>query len=132
MLLRAASSADYYRFTLTCNGQERLERVRGGVTYPLIGWLLSNDVPSGAPAQVKLGIWAVGPVMRFFVNNTFEFSLTDPVFSTGTFGFFAYATGKSPVTISFSDLSVYSVSYIALTPSPLPSWTALPATTLQP
>ena len=132
MLFRAASSADYYRFTLTCNGQERLERVRGGVTYPLIGWLSSNDVPSGAPAQVKLGVWAVGTVMRFFVNNAFEFSLTDPVFSTGTFGFFAYATGKSPVTISFSDLSVYSVSYIPPTPSALPSWTALPAATLKP
>jgi len=132
MLFRSTSSEDYYRFTLTCNGQERLERVQAGATDPLVGWLSSNDVPSGAPAQVKLGVWAVGKEMRFFVNNAFEFSMIDPVFSAGTFGFFAYATGKSPVTISFSDLSVYSVSYIPPTPSPLPSWTPLPAATLKP
>jgi hypothetical protein len=132
MLFRAASSGDYYRFALTCNGQERLERVRGGETYPLIGWLSSNDAPTGAPAQVLLGVWAVGREMRFFLNNNFQFSMIDPVFPTGTFGFFAYATGKSPVTISFSDLSVYSVSYIPPTPSPLPSWTPLPAATLTP
>jgi len=132
MLFRAASSGDYYRFALTCSGQERLERVRGGVTYPLIGWQLGNDVPIGAPAQVTLGVWVVGTEMRFFLNEAFQFSMIDPVFSAGTFGFYAYATGKSPVTISFSDLSVYSVSYILPTPSPLPSWTPLPATTLKP
>jgi hypothetical protein len=132
MLFRAAGSGDYYRFVLNCNGQERLERVRGGVTYPLLGWLSSNDAPVGAPAQVKLGVWAVGREMRLFLNETYQFSLTDPVFSAGTFGFFAYANGKSPVTISFSDFSVYSVAYILPTSSPVPSWTPLPATTLKP
>jgi hypothetical protein len=132
MLFRAAGSGDYYRFVLNCNGQERLERVRGGVAYPLLGWLSSNAVPMGAPAQVKLGVWTVGREMRLFLNETFQFSLTDPVFSAGTFGFFAYANGKSPVTISFSDLSVYSVAYTLPTPSPVPSWTPLPATTLKP
>jgi len=61
--------------------------------------------------------------MRLFLNDAFQFSMVDPVFSAGTFGFFAYASGKSPVTISFSDLSVYSVSFLLPTPSPIPSWT---------
>ena len=112
MLFRASGDGDYYRFVLNCNGQERLERVRGGVTYPLLGWLSSNDIPNGAPAQIKLGVWAVGREIRLFLNNTFQFSMTDPVFSSGGFGFFAYAAGKSPVTISFSDLSVYPVTFI--------------------
>lgn len=132
MIFRAADSANFYRFALTCNRQERLDRVRGGVTYPLVGWMVSNDVPLGVPAQVTLGVWAVGSEMRFFLNNAFQFSLIDPVFSNGTFGFFDYASGKSPVTISFSDLAVYSASYIPPTPSPLPSWTPLPAATLKP
>jgi hypothetical protein len=132
MLFRASSSGDYYRFVLNCSGQERLERVRGGVTYPLLGWLSSNDVPVGAPAQIKLGVWAVGREMRLFLNDIYQFSMVDPVFSVGTFGFFAYANGKSPVTISFSDLSVYSVSYILPTLSPVPSWTPLPSVTRQP
>ena len=81
MLFRASGDGDYYRFVLNCNGQERLERVRGGVTYPLLGWLSSNDIPNGAPAQIKLGVWAVGREIRLFLNNTFQFSMTDPVFS---------------------------------------------------
>ena len=132
MLYRAAGSADYYRFVLNCSGQERLERVRGGVAYSVHDWLTSNDVPSGAPAQVKLGVWAVGREMRFFLNDNYQFSTIDPVFSNGSFGFYIYANGKSPVTVSFSDLSVYSVSYILPTPSPLPSWTPVPGGTLKP
>jgi hypothetical protein len=132
MLYRAGGNGNYYRFVLNCNGQERLERVRGGVTYPLLGWLSSNDAAIGAPAQIKLGVWAVGREMRLFLNDIYQFSMDDPVFSAGTFGFFAYANGKSPVTISFSDLSVYSVSYILPTPSPLPSGTPLPGATRKP
>jgi hypothetical protein len=132
MLFRASGSGDYYRFVLNCSGQERLERVRGGVAYPLLGWLASNDIPPGAPAQVKLGVWAVGREIRLFVNDVYQFSMVDPVFPTGTIGFFVSASGKSPVTISFSDLSVFSVSYILPTPSPIPSWTPLPAATSKP
>jgi hypothetical protein len=132
MLFRSGGSGDYYRFVLNCHGQERLERVRGGVIYPLLGWLSSNDVSMGAPAQIKLGVWAVGKEMRLFLNDRYQFSMNDPVFSAGTFGFFVYASGKSPVTISFSDLSVYSVSYILPKPSPLPSNTPLPGATGKP
>jgi hypothetical protein len=123
MLFRAASSMDYYRFVLTCNSQERLERVRAGVTYPLLAWLSSNDIPLGAPAQVKLGVWADGREIRLFVNDAYQFSMVDPVFPAGTFGFFAYASGKNPITVSFSDLSVHSISFILPSPSPMPSWT---------
>ena len=123
MLFRAGSNRDFYRFVLNCNGQERLERVRGGVAYAVHDWITSNAVPLGAPAQIELGVWAVGREMRFFLNDAYQFSALDPVFSSGTFGFYAYASGKSPVTVSFSDLSVYSVSYTLPTPTPVPSWT---------
>jgi hypothetical protein len=123
MLFRAGGSLDYYRFVLKCNGQERLERVRAGVTYPLLAWLISNDVPPRAPAQVRLGVWADSREIRIFVNDVFQFSMVDPVFSAGTFGFFAFASGKDPVTVSFSELAVHSISFILPTPSPVPSWT---------
>ena len=56
--------------------------MRGGVAYPLLDWLSSNDAPIGAPAQVKLGVWAVGREMRFFLNDHYQFSVLDPVFSS--------------------------------------------------
>lgn len=115
MIFRASSNADFYRYVINCSGQVRVERVRGGVSYPLLGWLSSGDAPTGAPAQITLGVWTAGSEVRVFLNNHFQFSQTDPVFSSGTIGFFVYANGSTPVTISFSNLSVYSVNY---TPPP--------------
>ncbi|MGA2489838.1 MAG: hypothetical protein ABSF99_06570 [Anaerolineales bacterium] len=132
MIFRATSAENYYRFTVNCSSQLRLERVRGGEAYPLLDWLSSGDAPMGAPAQVKLGVWAVGREMRVFLNDHYQFSELDPVFSTGTVGFFIYASGQTPVTISFSSLSVYSVSYISPTPSLIPSHTPIPSPTLHP
>jgi hypothetical protein len=131
MVFRASSSADYYRFTINCLGQLRLERVRGGEVYPLNDWISSGDAPTGAPAQIKIGVWAAGRELRVFLNDHYQFSQPDPVFSNGTIGFYIYANGQTPVTVSFSDLSVYSVSYISPTPtavtSPGPNPTSSPA-----
>ena len=129
MVLRAAPGKNYYRYTVNCSGQERLERVRAGETYPLIDWVSSGDAPSGAPAQVKMGVWAVGREMRVFLDDHYQFSLLDPVFSSGTIGFYIYANGQAPVTISFSNLAVYSVFYISPTPSLTPSRTPTPTLT---
>ena len=127
MLFRVSSSENYYRFTVNCSGQLRLERVRGGETYPLLDWLSSGDAHPGAPAQVKLGLWAVGREIRVFLNGNHQFTQFDPVFSDGTIGFFIKATGQTPVTVSFSDLSVYSVYYNSPTPSLTPSLTQIPS-----
>jgi hypothetical protein len=132
MLFRAASLQDYYRLIVNCSGESRLERVRAGEKYILNDWLASGDIPLGAPAQVKLGVWVAGQEMRVFLNDHFQFSQTDPVFSNGTIGFFAYASGKTPVTVSFSDLAAYSVQYVSPTPTltptrtPVPTWTLIP------
>ena len=123
MLFRAAPGTNYYRFSVNCSGQLRVERVRAADTYPLLDWLSSGDAPAGAPAEVKLGVWADGREIRLFLNDQFQVSVTDQIFSSGALGFFAYAAGQTPVTVSFSGLSVYSVSYLLPTPTPIPSWT---------
>jgi hypothetical protein len=51
----------------------------------------------------------VGSEMRLFANNAFIFSVKDPVFTEGTVGIFARADGDSPVTVSFTEMSVSSV-----------------------
>ena len=120
MIFRAASSDSDYRFTVRCDGQERLERLISGSNMPLNNWLPSGDAPLAAPAEVKIGVWAAGSEMRFFLNDTLQFSLRDPLLRAGTLGFFAYASGADPITVAFSDLSVYSVSYVLPTLTPLP------------
>jgi len=132
MIFRAAPGAKYYRFTVSCDGQARIERSLSGSNQPLIDWLPSGDAPIAAPAEVKLGIWAVGSEMHFFLNDNYQFAARDPVLHTGTIGFFVYANGATPITASFSDLSVYSVVYVSPTPSLIPSRTPIPSRTSTP
>ncbi len=124
MIFRAAPGDNHYRFEVRCDGQVRLERRLSGSISPLLEWQSSGDAPSAAPADVILGVWAVGSEMRFFLNDHYQFTVRDPVLHTGTVGFFAYASGTTPITASFSDLTVYSVLYISPTPSLTPPRTS--------
>jgi hypothetical protein len=126
ILFRAAPGGYYYRFSLSCSGNIRFERVRGGAADLLQKWVPSGDAPTGAPTEVKISVWASGAELRFFLNDHFQFSLRDPVLHSGTLGFFATASGTTPVLVSFSDLEVYSVFYISPTPTHLPSATPTP------
>ncbi|MGD0611210.1 MAG: hypothetical protein ABSB41_06805 [Anaerolineales bacterium] len=126
VLFRASPGGNYYRLVLNCKGQMRLERVRSNQAEPLGDWLSSGDIPTGAPADVKFGIWAVGGNLRFFLNDRFQFSAKDPLLSSGTLGFFIKANGLTPVTVDFLNLSVYSVSAVALTQTAVPLETPSP------
>ena len=123
MLFRAAPGGNYYRFVVSCDGQARLERVVSDSVLPLNTWLASGDAPIAAPSEVKLGVWAVGNDLRFFLNDHLQFTFNDSFQHTGTLGFFAYAPGAAPIIASFSDLSVYSVAYVSPIPSLTPSRT---------
>jgi hypothetical protein len=126
MVFRATPGGNYYRLTVNCEGQSRLERIVSGINSPLLDWLSSGDAPTAAPAEVVLGVWAAGNELRIFLNNNLQFSVRDPVLQAGTLGFFVYADGAFPITVSFSDLSVYSVSYVSPTPAQIPSSTPTP------
>jgi len=120
MLVRAPNNVAYYRLALSCDGMARVERVSVGTRAPLQPPTLSGDVPSGAPGEVRIGIWAVGPEMRFFLNDRYQFSVNDRNYPSGALGVFARAAGDTPVTVIFSDLVVYDVSYTPPTKTPHP------------
>jgi hypothetical protein len=80
----------------------------------------SADVPLGAPGEVRLGVWASGTELRFFLNGHFQFGVSDPTLKQGSLGVFARAVGSTPVTVLFSDLSVYAVTYVPPTSTPAP------------
>ena len=121
LLLRAASTGDTYRWVITCDGQTRLERVRGGFASLVHDWVYSAQIRPGAPAEHLLGVWMAGPEMRFFINGVEQFTAREPVFTSGGIGFFARATADSPVTVRFSVLSVRAVDTRLLpTKTPMP------------
>jgi len=118
LLVRVVSAGDYYRYAINCAGQVRLERIRSGQPYPIQDWLPSGDAPPGAPGEVKIGVWAVGSEMRFFLNDRYQFTVRDPLFWQGMLGVFIQSVGADPVTVSFSELVVYAVSYASPTATP--------------
>jgi len=115
-----ATGDSFYRFILSCNGLVRVERIKSGVRLNLSEPVPSGDVPLGAPGEVRIGMWAVGAEMRLFLNDRFQFTITEKTFPSGAFGVFAQSKGDTPVTITFSDLKVYDVNYIAPTRTPSP------------
>ncbi len=129
LLVRAADSNYAYRFVLACNGQTRVERVRGGEVIPLQNWVPSGDVPPGAPGQVKIAVWAAGVELRFFLNDHYQFTVLDPVFRNGSVGLYASASSPVGMNVSFSNLVVRAVDYVSPTPTATPSRTPTPTRT---
>jgi hypothetical protein len=110
LLVRVSPDLASYRFSLSCDGYVRLDRlVEGNVSSPQ-PWLRSGSVPLGAPSTVRLGVWAYGLEMRFFVNDEYQFTVRDPLLTYGGFGAFARSASDMAVTVNFSALNVYELS----------------------
>ena len=109
LLFRVRSSGDFYRYSLSCNGQVRLDRVVGGTAGSPQPWLISATVPRGAPSTSRMGVWARGSDLRFFVNDEYQFAVIDAYHDIGNLGVFARSAGENAVTVSFSDLKVYQI-----------------------
>jgi hypothetical protein len=110
VLLRVASAGDFFRFSLSCDGQVRLDRVLGGTASSRQPWMMSGSVPPGAPSISTLAVWAMGKEMRFFVNDAHQFTVQDPSILNGKIGVFARSTGEQAVTINFSDLTIWELT----------------------
>jgi hypothetical protein len=109
LMVRVTGTLDYYRYSLSCDGQIRLDRIFGGAAAGLEPWRQSGVVPRGAPGIVRLGVWAAGEEMRFFADDVYQFTVNDPLIPAGSLGVFARSAGDSAVTVSFSDLEVWEV-----------------------
>ena len=107
----------------------RVDRVRGGEVYPLSKWELSGDIPISLPGKVKIGVWAAGAELRFFLNDHYQLTVFDPLFKSGVLGYIVNATSEIGMNVSFSNLLVNDVSYVSPTPTSTPSKTPLPSRT---
>ena len=73
-------------------------------------WTPSGQVPIGAPFELRLGVWANDKEIRLFVNDVYQFTITDPALKVGSVGVFVRATGSNAVTVNFRDLVIYSLN----------------------
>jgi hypothetical protein len=110
---------NYYRFILSCNSQVSSERVNAGIKLSIQEAIPSGDAPRGAPGEVRIGVWAVGGDIRFFLNGRYQFSINDKSFPSGAFGVFVRSEGATPMSVTFSELTVYEVDYLPPTRTPM-------------
>jgi hypothetical protein len=107
LLLRVSPGLDFYRFSLTCDGQARVDKLFQGSASSPQGLTPSGAAPRGAPSQSRLAVQAKGRVLSFYINGEYQFSIRDPSLSVGGLGVFARAAGEDAVTVNFSDLQIY-------------------------
>jgi hypothetical protein len=81
-------------------------------------WVASAQVLPGAPQTFRLGVLARGEEMRFFVNDLYQFSITDDAFKSGGIGVFARSTGDSPVSVGYRDLQISNLKEGVPIPTP--------------
>lgn len=115
-----SSGNSFYRFTLTCNSMLYAERILNSVRLVMQAPLPSGDAPPGAPGEVRIGVWAAGSEMRLFLNGRYQFSISDPSSPNGALGVFVKGAGDAPVSVTFSELNVYEVTYTPSTQTPAP------------
>lgn len=110
MMFRAERNQSYYRYSLSCDGYVRLDRILGQQVLALQPWIRSASVPTAAPSEVRLGVWAVDSELRLFINGEHQFTVQDDEIGNGSIGVFARAVGEKAVTVSFSDLVIREAS----------------------
>lgn len=109
LLLRATPRA-YYRFTVTCDGDVRAERIAGNERLVLQQPYHTSNV-RGAPSEVRMSVWAFKNELRFFLNDIYQFSVSDNNLPSGSIGFFVRSAGSTPVTVAFADLVIQKLNY---------------------
>ena len=107
VIFRAPNEVAHYRLVALCNGTAAAERVSLGTPRVLQPPTASADVPVGAPGNLRFGVWAHGAEFRFFLNDHYQFTVTDKNYVAGRIGVFVQAAGGSPVVVTFSGLRVY-------------------------
>ncbi|MEW6718480.1 MAG: hypothetical protein AB1345_13390 [Chloroflexota bacterium] len=110
VLFRARDGTTFYRIVFTCDGHARLDQVKDSQTAVLQPFTSVSIFPPGAPSELRLGIWAAGNDLRFFVDDNFIFQVADRVLAEGLIGVFARSAGETAVTVSFSDLVVWEIN----------------------
>lgn len=119
---RAGNFTDYYAFLLSCNGQVQVERDKRSERIPLQEWSpVVGPVTSDIGGVIRLGVWAQGREMRFFVNGNYQFSVDDPSFPRGLIGLMVRSAGDSAMTANFSNLVVYEIGALSIQSTPQPT-----------
>ena len=123
VLFNVVNNRNYYRLAFNCTGQYRLEQLRENRTRVIEDWQSSAQVPRGPQMPFHLGLWYGGGLIRVFVEDVFQTEWKIPPASGGV-GVYARTYSAEALTVTFSELQVFSVSRSDYPPTPTPTPTA--------
>jgi hypothetical protein len=101
--------AEEYRLVITCGGMMRFEHQTGNAMTGANQWTTSSALLPGAPAENRIGILARGMEFQFMINGIVGFTFRDPVLASGKMAVFLRTEKGQLCTVSFDDLSVYTL-----------------------
>ena len=110
LLLRVSRNLEFYRFSISCNGEARLDKYYNQTASSPQPLTPSGAIPPGAPSVTRLAVLARGKEISYYANGEFLFTVRDPSLLTGSLGVFARSASDNAVTVSFSDLQIYSAA----------------------
>lgn len=103
-------SLNHYRFSLSCDGRARVTRIVDGRALIITDWQTFMQLPTTFPNNFRLGAWVQGKEVRFFFNDTQLIAIDNAVVVGGSVGVFARSSQGDPISVNFSDLSVYQLN----------------------
>ena len=115
VLFRVISAQNYYRYLMTCGGQLRLERLINAEASVVQDWTPAVGLASSVTNSYRLGVWASGGDLRFYVNGVFQFNHKEPTLPSGGIGVYGRSMKDNIVTINFSNLEIWQTGPAALT-----------------
>ncbi|MBC7249373.1 MAG: DUF1080 domain-containing protein [Anaerolineae bacterium] len=103
---RFQDSDNFYRFSISGDGQYAIHRVLDGEWEPLVPWEKSPAVNAGENWNL-LRVACQGPYMNFYINDVHVADVIDDTFVGGDIGFYVSTSeDKGNLEVAFDNLQV--------------------------
>lgn len=130
VVFRVQSNSDFYRLVLRCDGQIRVDLIRGGSVVTIVEQSSSGQLRAGAMQEIPIALWLNAKEVLIFIDGIYQFRVDRLLWSTGGIGVFARSASDSALTVSFSEFILREGQVFP--PTAVPTWTPLPAPTKTP
>jgi hypothetical protein len=109
LIFRAPDPNQGYLFGISCDGSFDV-RIWDGEEYEkLVGWEGSEHILTGPNQTNRIGVWADGEELVFYINGHRVEKLKDDVFRVGLFGAYIAAAETPGFTVSVSQVMYWEL-----------------------
>ena len=127
---RVQSNSDFYRLVLRCDGQIRIDLIRGGSVVTIVEQPSSGQLRPGAMQEIPVALWLNETEVQIFIDGVYQFHVDQLLWRAGGIGVYARNANDSALTVNFSEFILREGQ--AFPSTPVPTWTPLPAPTKTP